>query len=116
MTVLNRSNSRLKMPPVAPGASFVGSIRGLLSDPPATLYETYQQMGSVFRVKSPTRDYVVLAGPEANQFFLQHGDDLAGSAGLPSLGGRLGHGSSPSGGGGAGAPGLQEGVETWPLP
>jgi cytochrome P450 len=76
MALLDSDRTTLKAPPVAPGEPFVGSFRGLLRDPLDTMYQAYRRMGPVFRVKAPTRDYVVLAGPEANLFFLQHGDEL----------------------------------------
>lgn len=60
--------------PLAPGYPLIGSALGLLADPMEFFVKSYLTVGPVFRVKAPTRDYLVLAGPQANRWVLQGGE------------------------------------------
>src|SRR5215469_18326056 len=60
--------------PLAPGHPIIGSALDLLADPMEFFVKTYLSVGPVFRVKAPTRDYLVLAGPQANRWVLQGGE------------------------------------------
>ena len=74
MTHLSHSNHR--QPPLAPGLPLLGNTLGLLRDPLTLFARLYQEMGPVFVVRAPGREYTVLAGPKANRFFMRQGDDL----------------------------------------
>jgi cytochrome P450 len=58
--------------PVAPGAPLVGSLGPMLRDPIAHLVKAYQARGQVYRLKVLNRQFVVMAGTEANQFMIRH--------------------------------------------
>jgi CRP-like cAMP-binding protein/cytochrome P450 len=64
----------LPMPPLARGIPLVGSTLDLLKDPSGFLLSKYQQLGPVFRVAAFGKEYTVMAGREAFQFFVQVGE------------------------------------------
>lgn len=51
----------------------------MLTDPLEFFVQSYHQLGPVFRVQALHRQLTVLAGAEANQFFMREGDALLGS-------------------------------------
>ena len=61
--------------PRAPGAPLVGNLRGFTSDLRRFLTEQYLALGPVFRISVLNQSYVVLAGPEANEFMMRKGTD-----------------------------------------
>lgn len=62
------------LPPLAGGIPLVGSTLDLLKDPSGFLLSQYQQLGPVFRVVAFGKEYTVMAGREALQFFVQVGE------------------------------------------
>ena len=70
---------RSAVPPKAPGWPLVGSLSPMLVDPLEFFVQNYRQLGPVFRVQVVNRQMTVLAGPEANQFFVREGDRILGS-------------------------------------
>ena len=62
--------------PTASGLPLLGSALPLLRDPLAFLQDQYAQHGPVFRIRSPGRNFVVLAGIEANRFASREGRDV----------------------------------------
>jgi CRP-like cAMP-binding protein/cytochrome P450 len=63
-----------QLPPLAPGIPLLGSTLDLLKDPAGFLIAQYQQLGPVFRVIAFGKEYTVMAGWEAFQFFVQVGE------------------------------------------
>ena len=61
--------------PRAPGAPLVGNLHGFTSDLRRFPTEQYLALGPVFRVSVLNQSYVVLAGPEANEFVMRKGTD-----------------------------------------
>lgn len=61
--------------PRAPGAPLVGNLHGFKSDLRRFLTEQYLALGPVFQVSALNQSYVVLAGPEANEFVMRKGTD-----------------------------------------
>ncbi len=52
----------------------MGNTSQLFADPAGFFVQSYQRFGPIFRVKILGREYTVLAGPEAVQFFLTAGE------------------------------------------
>jgi len=69
----------VKTPPVAPGLPLLGNAIDLVRDPLAFFARTYQELGPVFQAGGPGRQYIVLAGPEANRSFLEWEDQYLSS-------------------------------------
>src|SRR5258708_8393310 len=61
--------------PVAPGLPFIGNAVDLLQRPLEFFVQSHHDLGPIFRATRPRRDYVIMAGPEANAFLLNGGDD-----------------------------------------
>jgi len=61
--------------PQAPGAPVIGNLHAFTSDLRSFLTEQYLALGPVFRVSVLNHRYVVLAGPEANEFVTRKGTD-----------------------------------------
>src|SRR5258708_16808851 len=59
--------------PVAPGLPFIGNAIDLLQRPLEFFVQSYHDLGPIFRATGPGRDYVIMAGPEANPFLLDGG-------------------------------------------
>jgi cytochrome P450 len=55
-------------PPLVPGLPLLGSATQLFREPTAFLLRQYRRHGPIFRVKAAHLEYVVMAGPEANEF------------------------------------------------
>jgi cytochrome P450 len=72
-TVMLQPGSKSTVP-LAPGYPIIGSALGLLADPMELFVKSYLTVGPVFRVKAPTRDYLVLAGPQVNRWLMQGGE------------------------------------------
>lgn len=66
--------SRAQTIPLAPGLPLIGSALSLYKDPLVYFLKCYQELGPVYRVRAPGRNYVIMAGPEANAFLLQGGE------------------------------------------
>src|SRR5262245_52161500 len=60
-----------RRPPLAPGLPLLGSLFPLVRNPTEFLVENYFRLGSIFRVHVANRRFVVVAGPEANVFFMR---------------------------------------------
>lgn len=58
--------------PKAIGLPLVGNTFNMLNDPARYLTEQYQLLGSVFHVKAGFKNYVFLAGEEANKFLAKN--------------------------------------------
>ena len=63
------------LPPIAPGFPLLGNTLAIFRDPVALFVKMYQEVGPIFRVRVPGREYTVLAGPEATLFLAQGGED-----------------------------------------
>jgi cytochrome P450 len=61
--------------PVAPGLPFIGNAVDLFQRPLEFFVQSYHDLGPIFRASGPGRDYVIMAGPEANAFLLNGGED-----------------------------------------
>jgi cytochrome P450 len=61
--------------PVAPGLPFIGNAVDLFQRPLEFFVQSYHDLGPIFRATGPGRDYVIMAGPEANAFLLNGGED-----------------------------------------
>lgn len=62
-------------PPSAAGWPILGGALQMMKDPLQYLVQQYQELGPVFEVKALNRQFIVLAGPEANLFMSKHGDN-----------------------------------------
>ncbi len=62
--------------PLADGLPILGSALDLAKDVAGFLVEQHKKLGPVFRVKALQREIVVLAGVEANLFYMQEGKTL----------------------------------------
>ena len=62
--------------PYAPGLPLIGNLHQMAGDIPQFMVAQYGQLGPVFRVRMLGREFTVLAGLEANRFFLTHGREL----------------------------------------
>ncbi|MDB6036293.1 MAG: putative cytochrome [Verrucomicrobiales bacterium] len=60
--------------PNVPGSWFLGNTLQLFADPPGFFVAAYRKFGPIFRVKILGRNYTVLAGAEAVNFFLTEGE------------------------------------------
>ena len=54
--------------PHAPGLPLIGNAIGMVSNLPAFLLRQYRSLGPVFRIRALNRRFIVLMGPEANDF------------------------------------------------
>ncbi len=70
-TTLNQS----PLPPLARGYPLLGNALAMNQDLITFLVEQYRLLGPIFRVRALNREFVVLAGPEANTFVTQQGAD-----------------------------------------
>ena len=61
--------------PHAPGAPVIGNLHAFTTDLRKFLTEQYLALGPVFRISVLNHRYVVLAGPEANEFVTRKGTD-----------------------------------------
>jgi cytochrome P450 len=61
--------------PVAPGLPLIGNAVDLFQRPLEFFVQSYHDLGPIFRASGPGRDYVIMAGPEANAFLLNGGED-----------------------------------------
>lgn len=76
METVVASCSSAQRPPMVKGDPVIGSLRPLLKDPHVFLKQAYKDYGSAFRFQAVTRNFVVLAGVEANRFVSAEGKDL----------------------------------------
>lgn len=65
-------------PPLVKGLPLLGSIQPLLKNPHEFVIDAYAKYGNVFRFRAAHREYVVLAGIEANRFVSGEGADFFG--------------------------------------
>ena len=65
-----------KQIPLAPGLPILGNVWPMATDVAGFLTEQYKKLGPVFRVRAVQREFVVLAGVEANLFYVQEGRTL----------------------------------------
>lgn len=65
-----------RRPPLVKGIPLVGNLPALLDNPHAFVKRAYQQYGEVFRFRALHREYVVLAGPDANRLISGEHKDL----------------------------------------
>ena len=68
--------SRFPRPPLVKGLPVIGSLRDLLQNPHAFVKQAYRQHGEVFRFRALHREYVVLAGQDANRLVAGENRDL----------------------------------------
>src|SRR5262249_8059977 len=61
--------------PVPPGLLFIGNAVHPFQRPLEFFVQSYYDLGPIFRASGPGRDYVIMAGPEANAFLLNGGED-----------------------------------------
>ena len=59
------------LPPLVPGLPLLGNGLDLLGDPALFLVKNYLRFGPIFRVNAAQHRFVVVAGPEANIFFMK---------------------------------------------
>src|SRR5262245_27704492 len=57
-------------PPLVPGLPLIGNALDLMGDPAPFLVKNYLRFGPVFRVNAAQHRLLVVAGPEANLFFM----------------------------------------------
>lgn len=72
----NHRSTLAKSPPLVRGLPVLGNTLDALRDVCALLVQGYHSYGPVFRLSRLGREATVLAGIEANDFFLQHDDTL----------------------------------------
>lgn len=63
-------------PPLARGFPLAGNLFSLLDNPHRFVQSSYERYGQVFRFRALHREYVVMAGVEANRFVSGEGKDL----------------------------------------
>lgn len=79
------TRTRLKLPPMVPGAlPLLGHSLRLRPMPTRPLAGYYRSIGPVFRIRDLTGELTVLAGPEANRFCQKHSRSLFRSHGTYS--------------------------------
>src|SRR5579862_5455065 len=71
----------LPLPPFAKGLPIFGSALEMASQPLLFWVDNYLELGPVYRVKALNRNFVVMAGPEANLFMTRMNDGLVSSYG-----------------------------------
>ena len=59
------------LPPLVPGLPLLGNALDLMGDPAPFLFKNYARFGPVFRVNAVHHRLLVVAGPEANLFFMR---------------------------------------------
>jgi cytochrome P450 len=59
------------LPPLVPGLPLLGNALDLMGDPAPFLVKNYLRFGPVFRVNAAHHRLLVVAGPEANIFFMK---------------------------------------------
>jgi hypothetical protein len=59
------------LPPLVPGLPLLGNALDLLGDPAPFLVKNYLRFGPLFRVNAAQHRILVVAGPEANLFFMR---------------------------------------------
>ena len=59
------------LPPLVPGLPLLGNALDLMGDPAPFLVKNYLRFGPVFRVNAAHHRLLVIAGPEANVFFMK---------------------------------------------
>ncbi len=59
------------LPPLVPGLPLLGNALDLVGDPAPFLVKNYLRFGPVFRVNAAHHRLLVVAGPEANIFFMK---------------------------------------------
>src|SRR5690242_11173094 len=74
-----RTISSAALPPLVKGLPLLGSTLDLFRNPVALFVKAYQELGPIFRVRVPGREYRVLAGPEATLFLAQGGEAYVSS-------------------------------------
>jgi hypothetical protein len=57
-------------PPLVPGWPLLGNALDLVGDPAPFLVKSYVRFGPIFRVHAAYKRLLVVAGPEANVFFM----------------------------------------------
>lgn len=62
--------------PLAAGLPLLGNVQELATDVAGFLTKQYKKLGPVFRVRALNRELIVLAGLEANLFYIQEGKAL----------------------------------------
>ncbi|HEY7357402.1 MAG TPA: cytochrome P450 [Ktedonobacterales bacterium] len=70
---------RAPLPPIVPGWPVLGNTISIFRDPVALFAQMYHQLGPIFRVRVPGREYTVMAGPEATLFLAQGGEEYLSS-------------------------------------
>ncbi|MEQ8755685.1 MAG: cytochrome P450 [Coleofasciculus sp. G1-WW12-02] len=75
---ISQINHKLK-PPLVPGLPVLGNAIELTNDSIGFFVKNYQRLGSIFSIQALNQNYIVLAGPEANHFMSQVGDDYLSS-------------------------------------
>src|SRR5437016_2160060 len=59
------------VPPLVPGWPFLGNALELMGDPATFFLQNYLRFGPIFRVNAAHHRLLVVAGPEANIFFMR---------------------------------------------
>ncbi|NEO42103.1 MAG: cytochrome P450 [Moorea sp. SIOASIH] len=73
--VKKNQTNQVKEPPLVPGLPIFGNALELTSDSVRFFVRNYQGLGPVFRVQALNQKFIIFAGPEANHFMSQFGDD-----------------------------------------
>ena len=68
-----RRPERLREIPIAPGLPLLGSSLAMKKGVLAFVVRQYRDLGPVFRIRTPGRQFVCIAGPEAASFLSSHG-------------------------------------------
>ncbi len=69
------------LPPLAPGAPFLGHALEMYRNPILHMRDLYYKLGPIYRVRVPGREYTIMAGIEANRMLASTGDEYFRSAG-----------------------------------
>lgn len=72
--VVQEATAHDRLPPRVPGLPVLGNTHQLLKNPGGFFPDAYRRYGPSFRVKVAGTHYVVLAGREAFEFFMQLGE------------------------------------------
>ncbi|HEU5370180.1 MAG TPA: cytochrome P450 [Ktedonobacterales bacterium] len=73
------ATGKTPLPPIVPGFPLLGNTLAIFRNPVALFAKMYQELGPIFRVRVPGREYTVLAGPEATLLLAQSDEDYFSS-------------------------------------
>jgi len=81
LTNISDQVEQLPLPPLVKGTPIFGSVLTMAAQPVRFWVDQYLQLGPVYRVKALNRNFMVMAGPEANLFMTRMNDGFVSSHG-----------------------------------